>query len=166
MMICRVFMLVFLLCTLGSQVQAQAPKNVDVNYGMTEWRNYGFQTIPKDIINLLVQKNYKRAIYKLRRHMNHDDGRLNPEAWLLNARALLNIQDYKIAQRTAQRVMNHFPDHPEMLAVMTMSYLYGRNSFDYAKTYAEKTAEACGDCKLSKHLFRLIAKHEAVKGIL
>ena len=147
-------------------LQASLAQDVDVNYGMTNWEEYGFQTIPKGIIELLEAENYRRAIFKLRKHMNDDNGRVNPEAWLLNARALLNEQKYKVAQRTAQRVLNHFPDHPEMLAVISLSYLYGRNDFEYATDFAERTAKSCGDCRLSKHLMRLIAKRQGMKDLL
>ena len=145
---------------------AQAPDSANVNYGMTKWHDYGFQSIPKEIFDQLERENYKRAIFKLRRYMNKSDGRINPEAWLLSARALLNVQNYKVAHRTAQRVMGYFPNHPEMLAVISLSYLYGRNAFDYARTYAKRTADACDDCTLSKHLFRLIELREEIRGTL
>ena len=146
--------------------QASLAQNVNVNYGMTEWKAYNYSTIPEEIIELLEVGNYRRAIFKLRKHMNDDNGRVNPEAWLLNARALLNERKYKVAQRTAQRVLNYFPNNPEMLAVMSMSYLYGRDDFEYATTYAEKTADACDDCDLSKHLENLIVKREGMKDLL
>ncbi len=161
-----VFKFFMLLVMLFVPVKPLLAQDVDFNYGMTNWRDYGFQSIPKEIFDLLQRGNYKRAIFKLRPYMNNSNGRVNPEAWFLNARALLNERDYKVAQRTAQRVMNHFPDHPEMLAVMSMSYLYGRNDFDYATDYAERVAEACDDCKLSKYLMRLIDDRKRIKDIL
>ena len=161
-----IFKLFLLLVILFAPLKPVLAQNVDYNYGMTPWREYGFESIPQEIIDLLHQGNYRRAIFKLRPYMNNSNGRANPEAWFLNARALLNEREYKTAQRTAQRVMNHFPDHPEMLAVMSMSYLYGRNNFDYATDYAERVADVCEDCKLSKHLFRLIDERKLIKDIL